>query len=112
MFRHEMVGFGKDYMAYTMGQKFLVVCRTRQEFQDYMSKLFLELKAKDQPYSTNDFIFVNCVSRIRGMRDLTGVFVGTWYEIPDIHGLILAMWPSVHDITPLRKCLTIIQNRV
>lgn len=41
--------------------------------------------------SLSDYISVKHVDQIRGMRDPTGIFVGTWRERPDIFELLNMM---------------------
>lgn len=86
-----------------MTDRFFVVCGNFREFQQYVYK---HQWLND---FHRDFVFCDSVVKTRGMKDIHGVFYGTWYNLPDIRELLLHI-RSRNDHLPLEQLYGVLKN--
>lgn len=75
-------------MAYELGKKYYVVCRSMSEFITYRNTKIKQLDRNNQQYRILDFVFVDTPIKLRGCRDIHGVFYGNWKQNPEIKEIL------------------------
>jgi hypothetical protein len=70
-----------------------IICGDSREYFDYLKRI---------NKSTNTHVYLHDVLQIRGLREVHGVFVGSWRERPDINDIVWAI-RVINDKHPLSK---------
>ena len=86
-----------------MKTRFFVICGTFEEFRYYTREHQLKTK------SLYDYVYCDSVVKTRGIRDVHGVFYGTWYNLPNIRELLMDI-RSRNNQLPLQKLYEVLEN--
>ena len=78
-------------MAYEYGKRFFVITRSKGEFEAYRRKAIQLCQENRQPYKIMDFVHVISVNRLKGHRNINGVFYGNWKNHPEIEQIIIEL---------------------
>lgn len=91
---------------------FYVIAGNRNEADQWIkSNIDKRIKAGESP-KWNEYYYVSDVSRIKGISNPHGVFVGTWQTRDDIRGIVeTLMIQSSHANPALGKILTNIKKK-
>jgi len=82
-----------------MTTKFYIIAGTHDQARDYIKKHCAErFMNGDNSASLSDYVDVGVgdVSKLRGVRNPRGVFVGSWLQRRDIHDICILL-NSAHD---------------
>ena len=84
-------------MAYELGKKYYVVCRCMSEFITYRNTKIKQLDRNKLHYRILDFVFVDSPLKLRGCRNIHGVFYGNWKENPNIKEILETIQVNNYD---------------
>ena len=70
-----------------MKERYYVICGNKAEYDEYVRKNFKE-------NGQREYIYLYDVLGLKGIANPSGVFVGTWYERPDIPDIISLLYMS------------------
>jgi hypothetical protein len=69
--------------------KIYIIAGNNQQANDWMkSNANKRWESGDTSVSLSDYIIVSSIDSLRGIRNPSGVFIGTWRERPDIKMLL------------------------
>jgi hypothetical protein len=92
-----------------MNKKIFVICGTRTEYMEFVTKKSKELTEMDPNvfFNFHDFVYVSGPEIIKGYRNPQGYFCGTWRERKDILDIIQIILTSSDEDTLIRNNKTI-----
>jgi hypothetical protein len=80
-----------------MNEKYFVIAGYRDQYLNFMKKKSEELwNQGNTSISLSHFIYAT-VDNIRGIRNPSGWFIGTWYERDDAYDILYALIISTDD---------------
>ena len=83
-----------------MSDRFFVVCGTRQEFQEFITRKAGEMWIEGHTsVGMSNFVWVKDRNQLMGIRNPHGWFYGTWYDLPDLQDIMTQLIISTDGIT-------------
>lgn len=83
-----------------MNDRFFVVCGTRQEFQEFITrKCTEEWTAGNNSIGMSNFVYIDNALKLKGIRNPHGWFYGTWYKLEDLHNILVQLMVATDDGT-------------
>ncbi len=74
--------------------KILVVAGNYDQFKTFLTRIAESIKGENIPFVRTDWIYVDHVNKILGLRDVWGYKVGTWRERKDLNDIATVVMTS------------------
>lgn len=69
--------------------KIFIVSGTRAEFEYFIRNKAQQLSESGYPISLSDFVYLDNLDKIRGMREVHGYFYGSYRERADLKDILI-----------------------
>lgn len=81
-----------------MNSNYYVIAGNRAQFDNFIRRKADELwRAGNKSISLSDFVYVSDESKVRGLSNPKGFFIGTWKLRPDIKEIMINLAGSVSN---------------
>ena len=90
-----------------MVDKIFVIAGNKKQAEDWITNKITSMISNSQNLiyvARSDYVYVDHTSRLRGIRNPHGFFIGTWKDRPDIKDIIMALMNATYETNlKLRK---------
>jgi hypothetical protein len=86
--------------------KHFVIAGNHYQFEIYKRRKINHLASQNADFKTSDIVYVSNADCLRGYRNPTGVFIGSWRERDDLEQIFFQLLSSTVSLTPAHTTLT------